>query len=105
MSGPIKPSEVVKAKKNQIPEAVFEAFNELITKNFTGNYSCFNSKDVVALITSKDSTLTSDRIFKEHLLDIEEIYRKAGWGVKYDQPAYCENYDASFEFTKKKKGF
>jgi hypothetical protein len=33
------------------------------------------------------------------LLDIEPIYREAGWIVEYDKPAYCENYDANFTFT------
>ena len=35
-------------------------------------------------------------------LDVEGIYRKAGWDVEYDSPGYCEDYPATFKFRKKK---
>lgn len=39
-----------------------------------------------------------NQLIKEKWLDIEDHYRKAGWKVTYDKPAYCENYDAYFKF-------
>jgi len=114
---PLKPEDVVNAKKYQIPDEVFEAFNVLIAKNFY-NYSAaftqdeaveeilrnLRTSDLEILKDLKDRKDTSLKrvIFDNHWLDIEEIYRKAGWKVTYDKPAYNESYDANFDFEKKK---
>ena len=42
--------------------------------------------------------VTRATIFDNNWLDIEPTYRKAGWKVIYDGPAYCENYPATFTF-------
>ena len=36
-------------------------------------------------------------------MDFEDLYRKSGWSVSYDKPAYNENYDAFLIFNKRKK--
>lgn len=94
---PITPKEVVKKKKEQIPPEVLEAFDELIAENWNGHCSTFSQKDVSALIRAK---LKGD--FPIKYLDVEDIYRKAGWKVDYDKPGYNESYDASFEFSKRR---
>jgi len=96
---PIKPNDIVKAKKENIPEVVFESFNELIAKGFNGSWSTVRQKDVVALLVSKG--VSRGEIFDNHWLDIEVIYREAGWAVTYDSPAYCESYEPYFEFSLK----
>jgi hypothetical protein len=116
MTKPITPREVVKAKKTIIPEFVLEAFNEMIAKNWADGSSCFKQDDVVDLIKAKwvasgqkvneDEIFDShweDEIFDSHWLDVEDVYRKAGWSVKYDSPAYCETYPATFEFKPRRK--
>lgn len=35
-------------------------------------------------------------------VDFEDLYRKQGWKVVYDKPAYCETYKAYFVLSKKK---
>lgn len=45
--------------------------------------------------------ITEQECFDRHYLDIEEIYSASGWVVKYDKPAYNEDYPATFEFKKK----
>ncbi len=69
-------------------------------RHFNGRHSRILQKDVIARIIASEPELTSQQIFDNHWLDIEDLYRKVGWKVKYDKPAYCESYDASFEFTK-----
>lgn len=97
---PIKPSEVVAKKKKDIPNEVFEAFNELITQNFDGHSATIKQDEVVALIVKKG--LKRNAIFNNHWLDVEDVYRAGGWNVVYDKPGFNENYEAFFEFTPKR---
>lgn len=97
---PITPKEVENLKQTTIPDFVFEATNELIAENWTGNSSVFLLKDLKTRISLKGN-LDRVSLIKSHWLDIETTYRKHGWKVVYDSPAYCEDYEASFTFTKK----
>ena len=96
----IKPSEVVELKKNIIPQEVFDAFNELIAKNWDGHSATVLQDDVAALIISKFASPVNP--YAEHWLDIEDIYRNEGWIVEYDKPGWNEDYSgASFKFSVK----
>jgi hypothetical protein len=100
MNRPITPKEAAGLKQSQIPEEVYNAFNELITKNLRHGYACFRQDDVVKLI-KRNMQLNPEmrqELFDIQWLNIEEIYRKAGWKVEYDRPGYNENYPASFSF-------
>ncbi len=97
---PITPSEVNKKKVELLPDAVLEAFNELIAENWDGVSSTVLQKTVVERIVSKG--YSSDQVFDNHWLDVEDVYRGAGWKVEYDKPGYCESYDAYFVFRKKR---
>jgi hypothetical protein len=114
MIKPISPNEVVSQKaKAVIPDYVFEAFNFLISKNFRNGSATVKQNEVVDRIVSReydihDNTppsrqITREYLFDNHLLDVEDVYREAGWVVEYDKPAYCETYEATFKFTKKGK--
>lgn len=96
---PIKPSEIVKAQN--IPEDVFTIFNELIVNNFNGNDSTVYQEEVVDALVEKGHN--RDVIFNKGWLNVEEAYRKAGWAVEYDKPAYNETGRAYFTFKKKSK--
>jgi len=97
---PIKPSEVANKKLINFPDAVFEAFNQLIAQNFSGGSAVVKQKDVVALVVGRG--IEAEAIYKNHWLDVEDVYRAAGWRVMYDKPAYCEDwYDPYFKFSKK----
>jgi hypothetical protein len=100
---PIAPDEIIPAREEQIPDGVIEAFNELIAKNYQSGSSIVKQPAVVNLIMVKMGLTDGDRskVYDEYWLNIEEIYRKAGWTVEYDKPGYNENYDAFFTFTRK----
>lgn len=104
MAEPIKPSEIMIAKKKKIPDVVIESFNDMIAKNFNGIYSQFMQDETVALIVKKSKKeITVDQIFDNHWLDVEDIYRNVGWEVEYDKPAFNESYPASFTFQKREE--
>jgi len=44
---------------------------------------------------------TRDEVFDKGWLNIEPMYRAAGWKVVYDKPAYNESYEPTFTFTKR----
>jgi hypothetical protein len=96
---PITPSEVAVARQGSIPDAVFEAFNELIVENFSGRSATVHQGDVAKLL--KEKGVNVQQAFSRSWLDVEDVYRQAGWRVEYDKPGYNEDYDAYFVFTKK----
>ena len=100
---PIKPSQVVKKKKDVIPDYVIESFNELIVKHFDGSSSIIKQDEVVSLILSKmpEGSKQQD-IFNNKWLNVEDVFRKAGWEIDYDKPGYNETYPATFEFKPKR---
>ncbi|MBI2326229.1 hypothetical protein HYU91_02465 [Candidatus Collierbacteria bacterium] len=98
---PLTPATVAKQKVESFPDAVIEAFNEAIAASYVNGRSSFTVGEVVKLMISKG--LKRAKIFDNNWLDIEEIYRKAGWTVEYDQPGYNETYEPNFTFTAKRK--
>jgi hypothetical protein len=97
---PITPKEIVTQKLLEIPDCVIETFNHLIAEKWDGYKSSIKQCDIVEILVSKHN-MDENIIYHKHYLDIEGIYRKAGWVVEYDKPAYNESYDAYFTFRKK----
>jgi hypothetical protein len=96
---PVTPDDVVALKSKIIPNVIIETFNEAIAKNFNGEHSTVFQHEIVAMLVGKDFTI--EEIFKNRWLDVEDIYRDAGWKVYYDKPAYDESYEPSFTFRKR----
>lgn len=91
---PISPNEI----KKIIPDFVVEAVNELIAEKVNSqNHATVLQKHIVDRVKSK-----TDQDFDYAWLDFENVFRDAGWNVNYDKPAYCESYDAFFEFSPKR---
>lgn len=95
---PISPSEIVQ----QIPDWVIKGTNECIQAHYLElrKESHFTQNELVdyVLAHAPDDSITRRTLFDNHWLDIEPIYRKVGWIVKYDKPGYCESYSANFTF-------
>jgi hypothetical protein len=103
---PVTPDEASKTNRSSIPEAIIQAVNEILSEKFTGGGSVdIKQDDILARACKIDPKLKNQRskIFDNGWMDIEPVFEKAGWTVKYDKPAYCESYDAFFTFSKKRK--
>jgi hypothetical protein len=96
---PIRPSQV-QERKVEIPDVVIECVNKMIQSEWSGFQSKIYQKDLVNKII-ESSVFTREEIFAKHYLDFEYLYKKAGWKVVYDKPAYNEDYEAYFVFSKK----
>ena len=102
---PIRPEEVSKKMAALIPPFVIEVFNTLIAQNFDSHLgkASFSQEEVVKAIIKWNNDLKREDVFTKHWLDVEDIYREVGWGVRYDKPAYNEEGVAWFEFSTPKK--
>lgn len=98
---PLRPKDVVGRKLEDIPDLAIEAFNELIARKINNGYACILQENVVELMVEKG--LSREEIFEKGWLNVEGIYRKAGWDVTYDKPAYNESHPASFTFKPSSK--
>ena len=99
--GPITPQEILKDLPNIIPSFVFEAVNNLLKKKFRGDTVTIKQDEILAEIAKLQDTFSRQDIYDNKWLDFERVYRENGWKVKYEKPAYNENYPAYFEFTPK----
>jgi hypothetical protein len=104
---PMKPEEVLDKKIETIPDAMFEAVNAMIALKWNGRSATFRQDDLMEKFFQfsklTDDRQTRDKLFAEHALDFEDAYRREGWKVVYDKPAYNESYEPTFEFTIIKK--
>lgn len=97
---PITPNEIVQHKFENLPDSVIEVFNLLIAQSWDGTKAIVEQRSAANLIAKK-LDITQAQVYEKKLLDVEEVYRKAGWVVMYDKPAYCESYEATFTFKRK----
>ena len=95
----LKPEEVIKARKESMPDKVIEVFNEMITEKFNGSSAIVHQDAVIKRL--KQAGIDTSDIFNKGWLDVEDIYREQGWKVYYDKPGYNESYSAHFKFSKK----
>lgn len=98
---PLAPEEVLEVKLEQIPDVVLETVNSLIAKNFNGRFARVTQDEILAELSSKD--VPRQKVFRGKWLDIEDIYREAGWEVLHDKPAYNESYAPYFKFEVSKE--
>ena len=99
MTGPMRPEDAVEAQRFQIPEEVFVVFNGLIARDYREGRARVMQKEVVDRLVKQG--IARRAIFDNHWLDVEANYRAEGWHVTYDSPAYCEDFEPSFEFSTK----
>lgn len=99
MTEPIKPKDVkLSATK---PDEVLEVFNELIQRYWDGTQARIKQEEAVALISTR-MKISTKVVFENKYLDIEYLYRRAGWVVEYDKSGYNESYPPTFTFSIKK---
>lgn len=92
MTKPIGPDDVAEAKTRYLPPEVIEVFNTLIAKHYSGSHATVMQEEASrAIAVALDISVAE--VFKRKLLDIESVYKQAGWEVKYDKPG---DYEASF---------
>ena len=100
---PISPNEVQEVVNAALPDGVIEAFNELIAENWSApsKQAKVTQNEAIERILSK-MDVERQAIFDKNWLDVEPLFRKEGWIVKFDKPGYCETYEGYFVFSRGK---
>jgi hypothetical protein len=99
MTQPIRPEDVAARKAAVLPPEVIDAFNDLIAMADNGYSATVMQEDAIDQILDR-LPVSREEIFDRHLLDIEPVYRAAGWRVTYDKPGFNESYQPYFIFTR-----
>lgn len=97
---PLSPAQVAEKAQTSIPDYIIEAVNNLLVKEYRNGSATISQKDILKEIRRIHSGTNLDVIFDNGWMDFEPTFRKAGWKVTYDKPAYCETYEPSYEFSK-----
>jgi hypothetical protein len=106
MADPIKPITPKEIEDNLVdifPEAVIQAFNELLKENYKVNGpTTFKLSDVESRIKLIDPKANIRKLIDKGKLDVEPLYRQHGWEVEYESPDRGESFEEYFSFEKKK---
>ncbi len=81
-----------------MPEAVIDAWNELVSAKFDGRSATVEQDAAVRLLVERMGCDRS-KVFDSGWLEVEPLFRLSGWDVAYDKPGYNETYPATFKFT------
>lgn len=103
MIKPITPQQVSLTICKKIPDEVIDVFNKLIIECWTGKEATILQNEAVVRIM-KALNITRRQVFALGLLNIGEVYRKAGWKVELDVPYSFEDYLTLFTFTTANNG-
>jgi hypothetical protein len=91
--------EYLLRKAHEIPKEIIKIFNDLILEDFAGGSAKVSQPVVIERIVQVMKIPRND-IFSNGWLDVEPVFKEAGWKVSYNKPAYNESYDASWIFKK-----
>lgn len=99
------PKDAKEHKLASIPDFVYQAFNNLLAKNYDAYSTVILQHEVIKeiLTVCPLDSMTSQIVLENKWLDVEDEYRKNGWEVEYDKPGLGESYPARFIFKPKEK--
>lgn len=101
MGKPITPKELIAAKAESFPGVVFDIFNAAIADAWDGERAIIRQGSV-AMSVANALQIPVEEVYKRFYMDVEPFYCKAGWKVKYDKPGIGDNYEAYYEFKRKR---
>lgn len=105
MNYAISPQEAQKKHQQQIPQEVFDTWNEVIVSHLHQYSQRVESRFLLKELSSKLSSkmhMNFETLKEKGYLDLEPFFRENGWSVDFDSPGYNESYDANFTFSAKK---
>ena len=101
---PITPAQASKKAAVNFPNEIINAVNNLISEKFSGRESVsIKQKDIISEARRLGLEIPDRELFDKGYLNLEPVYRKAGWTVGYEKPSYGDSdFDAYFTFKIKK---
>lgn len=96
---PISPRESSRRfTENVIPNAVIEAFNDLISEGTGDGKITFTQDEVVVRIIEKMGCERA-MIFEKKWLDVGGLYKEMGWTVRYHRATQGDDFSSFFQFS------
>lgn len=100
----LTPSQV-KDFRSEIDDKMVEAVNSLLLEKRHTNPILIKQEELIRayrlVCSGKGVDMPRSEVFKSGVLNIEEAFKKKGWLVEYDKPAYNETYEPYFTFKYK----
>lgn len=105
MTQAIRPDQALAAKTSNIPAYVIEAANDLLVSKISlSGEATFTVPELADLAIEKaraqGEPISHDKLFENKWLDIEPVFREAGWKVKFIKTPYYDSNPDSFVFSK-----
>ncbi len=104
---PIDPKSItttvlVERDLKRIPAVVIQACNELIVENYKDGFATFTQNQFIERVLQKMPVdTTSQYVYDQKWLDIEDIFRYDGWIVNYYKSPYYSTDPCYFTFKAK----
>lgn len=95
MAKPITPDEATRI----VPDTVIEVFNELIREKIHNKTALIKQDEVVVRVCERTG-VERHTIFQNGWLDVEPIFRAAGWHVEFEKADYTGLSESFFTFKK-----
>lgn len=98
---PITPEEAVRRRADPLDPRVIDTWNKMITEKIRPDRRAVISQPEIidALIEAIGFGCTRADVIEGRWLDIEDLYRAAGWDVVYQKAHYVDNYESTFTFS------
>lgn len=93
---PITPEEVAELQKIPIPPEVIKTFNRLLGEKAVRGHATLYMAEIQQSLSNEG--VDYGKIFRNGWDELENMYRKAGWSVRYDRPGYNESYKSFYVF-------
>lgn len=97
MVNPLSPAEAKAAHLHTLPGEVIKAVNDRLVRAGDASKIIIRQNELVDELAAMG--FDRDILFRDHLLDFEDLFRERGWNVVYDKPGYNETYSAYWTFT------
>lgn len=99
---PLTPEVAMQSHYKNVPGKVIECWNKCIQENLQVRGKKVSSRFLLEELSDKikqEMECSHDEAQKKGWFDLEDVFRKQGWKVSYDQPGYNESYKAHYEFN------
>lgn len=95
---PFTPAQAKVEKINTIPWMIIEATNQLLAEKYNAASIRIDIDKIIARAIALDTTdkLNQHDIFKNHWMDIEDVYREQGWIVVHESSDYTDSRQYSY---------
>jgi hypothetical protein len=103
---PLSPENAKEAqllwRKTNIPQGVIAVFNEFLCQELDDDGNAIIDQDDIVPVVAERMGVDRSVVYAKKWLDIEDIFREAGWKVEYVKLPYYDPGSHYWTFAKKR---